>query len=55
MENARDAFASGMHLALLTGAGAAVLGAVAVAVLLRTAHRPADTPTDADLSTAGQR
>lgn len=37
IDQARDAFASGLHLALLTGAGAALLGAIAVAVLLRRA------------------
>ncbi|MFJ3894818.1 MFS transporter [Streptomyces sp. NPDC090083] len=39
IEQARDAFASGMHLALVSGAGAAVLAAVAVTLLLRRAGR----------------
>ncbi|KUN55589.1 hypothetical protein AQJ46_49185 [Streptomyces canus] len=39
IEEARDAFASGMHLALISGAGAAVLAAVAVTLLLRRAGK----------------
>ncbi|MFJ1733033.1 MFS transporter [Streptomyces sp. NPDC088254] len=35
VNQARDAFAFGLHLALVTGAGAAVLGAASVAFLLR--------------------
>ncbi|MEU9139549.1 MFS transporter [Streptomyces sp. NPDC048404] len=50
IDNARDAFTSGLHLALLTGAGAAVLGAVAVAALLRRTGRPAPNRTGSDNS-----
>ncbi|MFJ3498660.1 MFS transporter [Streptomyces sp. NPDC086091] len=49
VERARDAFADGMHLALLTGAGAAALAALAVVLLLRRDHEPpvhADHPAD---------
>ncbi|MEU8949340.1 MFS transporter [Streptomyces sp. NPDC048489] len=35
VEQARDAFSSGLHLALITGTGATLLAAVAMAVLLR--------------------
>ncbi|MGV9263133.1 MFS transporter [Kitasatospora sp. NPDC003701] len=42
-EHARAAFVDGMHLTLFTGAGAAALAAVAVALLLRRPDRPADT------------
>ncbi|MEU4171770.1 MFS transporter [Streptomyces sp. NPDC026665] len=54
IDNAREAFASGLHLALLTGAGAAVLGAIAVALLLRRgpAGTPAHPDTDTELATA---
>jgi EmrB/QacA subfamily drug resistance transporter len=39
IEEARDAFASGMHLALISGAGAAILAAVVVTFLLRRAGK----------------
>ncbi|MEU0785412.1 MFS transporter [Streptomyces sp. NPDC006173] len=45
IDNAREAFASGLHLALITGAGAAILGALAVAGLLhRTGRAAANRP-----------
>ncbi|MEV5530489.1 MFS transporter [Streptomyces prunicolor] len=46
VNQARDAFASGLHLALIIGAGAAVLGAASVAFLLRRSPDTRDT-TDA--------
>ena len=42
-DHARTAFVSGMHLALLAGAGAAVLAAIVVAVLLRPSKAAATT------------
>lgn len=39
IDKARDAFASGMHLALISGAGATVLAAVVVTLLLRRAGK----------------
>ncbi|MET8413676.1 MFS transporter, partial [Streptomyces sp. NPDC005195] len=45
VEQARDAFSSGLHLALITGTGATVLAAVAIAVLLR--HTGKATPVAA--------
>ncbi|KAB2976798.1 MFS transporter [Streptomyces sp. SS1-1] len=44
IDHARDAFASGLHLALLTGSAAAVLGAIAVGVLLRRPGRNSVAP-----------
>ncbi|MGW3285186.1 MFS transporter [Streptomyces sp. NPDC001002] len=51
IEQARDAFSSGLHLALLTGAGGAVLAAVALTLLLGRSNRastvpPIDSPED---------
>ncbi|MET8413706.1 hypothetical protein ABZV34_37740, partial [Streptomyces sp. NPDC005195] len=48
IDNARDAFASGLHLAFVTGAGAAALGAVAVAVLLHRTGRDTVPHTSSD-------
>ncbi|MFF0143231.1 MFS transporter [Streptomyces sp. NPDC005227] len=48
IDNARDAFVSGLHLAFITGAGAAVLGAVAVAVLLHRTGRDTVGHTSSD-------
>ncbi|MGV9706038.1 MFS transporter [Streptomyces sp. NPDC003483] len=52
IDNAREAFASGLHLALLTGAGAAVLSAIAVAFLLRRSPAGAPAHTDTELTMA---
>lgn len=45
VEQARDAFSSGLHLALLTGAGAAVLAAVAITFLLRRSNSASTAPS----------
>ncbi|MCX4740896.1 MFS transporter [Streptomyces antibioticus] len=54
IDQARDAFASGLHLALLTGAGAAVIAAVCVALLLRRPNRSAGPARESTLSAVGE-
>ncbi|MEU4171472.1 MFS transporter [Streptomyces sp. NPDC026665] len=49
IEQARDAFSSGLHLALVTGAGAAVLAAVAITLLLRHTRRAPAVPLAATI------
>ncbi|MET8860703.1 MFS transporter [Streptomyces sp. NPDC004579] len=48
IDHANDAFASGLNLALLTGAGAAAVSAVAVAFLLRRSRSSTNAHPDAD-------
>ncbi|MEU3278898.1 hypothetical protein [Streptomyces antibioticus] len=51
IDHADGAFSSGLHLALLTGAGAAALSAVAVALLLRHTRSSGDVPAAAGIGT----
>ncbi|MGM9382668.1 hypothetical protein ACTAE5_18740, partial [Streptomyces antibioticus] len=53
IDHADDAFTSGLHLALLTGAGAAALSAVAVALLLR--HTRSSEDVHATAATGAER
>lgn len=48
LHQAQDAFITGLHAALFGGAITAVVTAVAVAILLRRRHTPADTNHDVD-------
>ncbi|MFE8013982.1 MFS transporter [Streptomyces antibioticus] len=54
IDQAHDAFASGLHLALLTGAGAAVIAAVCVALLLRSPNRSAGPAGKSAVSAVGE-
>ncbi|MET8030468.1 MFS transporter [Streptomyces avermitilis] len=55
IEDARDAFASGMHLALISGAGAALLAAVVVTFLLGRAGRTGTVAGQTPDSGAGRQ
>lgn len=55
IEEARDAFASGMHLALISGAGATLLAAVVVTFLLRRAGKTSTVVGETPDSDTGHR